>query len=124
VNTYLREKGVAISPHNSFLFIALASGIVPLVFYAGYWIYLFRTSMRAGARVLPDAPFHSALLLYAFLISLNLNQTFMVPWTIATLAAVTAAGAMGERQRPVLAPRTARPWVPQERVAVSGNARK
>jgi O-antigen ligase len=123
VNTYVPQKGIAISPHNSFLFIALASGIVPLVFYAGYWLALFRISIRAGARVLADAPFHSALLLYAFVISLNLNQTFMVPWTIITLGAVTNAGAQAEWRRAVAPPAGRRSVHPRGMPVAAGNAR-
>ena len=124
VATYVPLKGLAISPHNSFLFIALASGLVPLVFYTGYWIALFRISIRKGARVLVDAPFHSALLLYAFLISLNLNQTFMVPWTIITLAAVTNAGAQAEWRRAVAAqPARRRSAHPRGMPVAAGNAR-
>src|SRR5262249_13069479 len=29
IDTFVPEKGIAVSPHNSFLFIALASGVVP-----------------------------------------------------------------------------------------------
>src|SRR5262249_20680242 len=38
VATYVPEMQKEITPHNSFLFVGLASGIIPLAFFVAYWI--------------------------------------------------------------------------------------
>jgi hypothetical protein len=92
VDTYVPAEGIAISPHNGFVFIALASGIVPVFFFCAYWVQLFVTAFKANARSQNEAPFQTPLLIYSFLITMNLNGVFMAPWTMATLGAVTASG--------------------------------
>jgi hypothetical protein len=89
--TFIPIADMAIEPHNGAIFIALSSGIVPLVFFVAYWVQLVATSMRVGVRSHPDAPFQSALLIYSFLISMNLNTAFMLPWMMGTFASITAA---------------------------------
>jgi O-antigen ligase len=79
-----------ITPHNSFLFIGLGSGIVPMMFFIAYWykaargaLYLTRTSISSNRFYLP---------LFIFtLVEANLLQVnFMNPWTTVTLAALLA----------------------------------
>jgi O-antigen ligase len=89
VRTGRGDDGVPITPHNAFIFIALASGMVPFLLFAAYWIRCFVHAHRLVAAGHEDAPFQSALLLYAFLITMNLNLPFMLPWPMITLAAVT-----------------------------------
>ncbi len=74
-------------PHNSFLQLALGSGVVPLVFFLGWWIRAFREVFGTNVTQRPDAPFRLPLLIYAFLISLQL--TFLIPWMIVTLSMAT-----------------------------------
>ena len=49
VETYIPVKGMKVSPHNAFIFIALASGVVPLVFFIVYWVRLFIKGLSADA---------------------------------------------------------------------------
>jgi len=93
VATYVPLKQKPITPHNSFLFIALASGIIPLAFFVAYWWRAARDAFRAGAARAADAPFCIPLLTYALLIALQLNAPFMFPWMAVTLSAAMAADA-------------------------------
>jgi O-antigen ligase len=80
------------TPHNSFLFIALASGIIPLAFFVSYWWRAAKGVLRANAQGLADAPFQIPLLIYAFLVAQQGNAPFMAPWMIVTLSTAIAAG--------------------------------
>jgi len=83
--------GKPITPHNSFLSLALGSGVVPLVFFLGYWIRAVqRVFGRHGAQR-PDAPFHLPLLIYAFLCCMDSGSAFMTPWAITALSAATGS---------------------------------
>jgi hypothetical protein len=92
VLVFLPGTGHSITPHNSFIFIALASGAIPLAFYLAYWVRLFIDAFRINADGHEDATFLPSLLLYSFLIAMELNQSFMVPWMMATLCAVAGTG--------------------------------
>lgn len=89
--TYVVGRG-DISPHNSFLFIAVASGIVPLVFYAAYWWRTGRSAFRAYMARAADGAFALPLVLYAFLLS-NTTNLLMEPWLTVTLCSAMAAAA-------------------------------
>jgi O-antigen ligase len=85
LGTLVPKSGKLVTPHNTFLLIALASGVVPLVFYLGYWI---RTAWRVfgtNIKQAPDASFRISLFIYAFLIALQFNTSFTFPWTVVTL---------------------------------------
>jgi O-antigen ligase len=92
VGTWVPQAGMHVTPHNAFIFIALASGIVPLLFFFIYWVQLFATAFRHPHDSPGEASFHSTLLVYSFLIALNLNGVFQVPWLLVALAAVRARG--------------------------------
>ena len=79
-------------PHNSFLYFALASGIIPLAFYVAYWWRVGRSALRAYTERTVDAPFCLPLVLYSFLIS-QTTSMLMEPWTIVTLCTAMATGA-------------------------------
>lgn len=125
VNTFLPEEGVAVSPHNSFLFIALASGLLPLLLFSAYWLQLFAKCFSDAFRAHADVSFHRSLLLYAFLISLNLNQPFMVLWMMVTLAAVVSVRPQprGQRFPRIGAATMVQPHIDPRRPAAAGRAR-
>ena len=92
VEIYLPGAGIAVTPHSAPLFIALASGLVPLLLFLAYCVHLVQSARRAPAQVNPDAPFHHSLLLYTLLIVMNLNMAFMLPWAMVTFASVSVGG--------------------------------
>jgi hypothetical protein len=83
-------RGKVITPHNSFLYIALASGVVPLIFFLGYWIRTAREAFGPNVAQVPDAPFRLSLFIYVLLIDLQLNAYFMTPCTLVTLCVVSS----------------------------------
>jgi O-antigen ligase len=91
VGTYVPSKGRVITPHNNFLYLALASGVVPLIFFLGYWIRTARRVFGANIEQVSDAPFRIPLFTYAFLIALQLNTSFMFAWMVVTLCVVSSA---------------------------------
>jgi len=95
--TYVPSKGHEITPHNGFLYFALASGIMPLTLYMAYWCHVALKSFRAHVARMPDAPYLSPLLIYTFLIVQASNYYFMQPWAVVTLCTAMTAGAPRQR---------------------------
>src|SRR5262249_17959938 len=93
LDTYLPTHNRSITQHNSFLFIALASGIVPLLFYALYWWRAVRGAWRTQIVLAAESPFCIPLTLYAFLLALEGNLSFMKPWAVVILALAMAGNA-------------------------------
>lgn len=77
-----------ISPHNGFLFLALASGIVPFVLFARYWWRAARTVWRSRGRASGDMAYALPLFAYAFVSIQSGNLIFLAPWVVATTAVV------------------------------------
>lgn len=102
VGTYVPSRGSFFSPHNSFIHIALASGVVPLAFFVAYWVWATRGALRSNAKRPPDAPFQIPLLIYTFLIEMSVSGAFMAPWAVFTLSMALAAGAPHRGRRIVL----------------------
>ena len=100
--SYIPEKGKFLSPHNGFLFLALASGIIPLACYVAYWTKAVLGALRARTNRLTDAPFYLPLVIYAFLITLATNAAFMMIWVVVILSSAVAASELrqgGQRRR-------------------------
>ena len=93
VATFVPAKNKFITPHNSFIFVGLASGIIPFVFFLMDWIQALRGALRLRATPILDAPFCLPLIAYSLLTSLVGGLTFMMPWMIVVLTAAVAAGA-------------------------------
>jgi O-antigen ligase len=91
VETYVSLSGKGITPHNSFLFIGLASGIVPLFFFGAYWWRAALGSLRLISRRTASAQFYPPLLVYSFVIIMLSNEPFVSPWVVVVLAAPLAA---------------------------------
>ena len=85
IDTYVPESGHGITPHNSFLNIGLAGGIIPLAFFVVYWILAIRGAYQLSRRGLQDAPFQLPLIIYTFITSSLSNGAFMFPWAIVVL---------------------------------------
>ena len=90
IETYTPASFKAYSPHNSFLFFALVSGIIPTVFFTVYWWQAFRGAVRTQSTGTADAPFVFPMVVYSLLVSLASNTPFMAPWVTATLATALA----------------------------------
>jgi len=85
VGTYVPEMGEGITPHNSFLYIGLASGIIPLVLFVTYWVKALRGAWSANNGDSQNARFQLPLLIYTLIVSSFGAGAFMFPWAIVTL---------------------------------------
>lgn len=90
--TWVPSHERTITPHNGFLFFALASGILPLAFFVAYWVHAMWASLRTHAKQSTDTPFCMPLLIYAFLVMMSSNMSFASPWITVTLSTALVAG--------------------------------
>ena len=105
VAVFLPESNMRMTPHNTFLFIGTAAGIIPVIFYAAYWIQAILAAITQQAGRPDTAAFYLPLVAFAFVICMFSNLTFLGPWVVvATAAAVTSH----LQNRPV-PPRVVRP---------------
>lgn len=69
-----------VTPHNSFLFVGLSSGIIPLMLFAGYWLLGLRGALKASRKD-PAYPYLLPLWVYAFFLDQSGSQYFVEPWS-------------------------------------------
>ena len=85
IDTWAPGRDTATSPHNAFLTVALAGGIIPLVCFVGYWFkassVLFHPTQRSK-----ESPFIVPLLAHTFIVVSLSNGPFMFPWAMVTLS--------------------------------------
>jgi O-antigen ligase len=99
--TYVPSMNQSFTPHNTFLAIALASGVVPLTLFLWHWVRAARRTLRGRSQKADDAPFRLPLLTYLFLVALQGTDAYMSQWGI--LALVMAVGNEAARPRRSLA---------------------
>jgi O-antigen ligase len=85
IATYVPSKSIAITPHNAFLYVALMSGIIPLMLFLWYWLKAIRGAYHLSRKGLQDAPFQLPLLTYTLIQCMFLAVIFMHPWAIVVL---------------------------------------
>ena len=84
------KSGLFVTPHNSFLLFAVASGIVPFLLFC---LYCGRSAV-AALRANPDdqdSMYYLPLVLYTVLTTSAGNMDFMAPWAVLSLAVPVAA---------------------------------
>jgi O-antigen ligase len=74
------------TPHNGFLYIAQASGIVPLLLFAAYWVRVARAAVKANTGLDSDKIFFLPFIAYSIIVVNLGNTTFMQLPVIASLA--------------------------------------
>jgi hypothetical protein len=77
-----------ITPHNGFLYITMASGIVPLLLFSAYWLIAGRMALRANIHISRTAAFHLPLFAFAFLEMFILSAVFMSHWHMVVVSSV------------------------------------
>jgi len=85
LGTYVPEMVTDITPHNSFLYVALAAGVIPLSLFVMYWVRAASGAWFLNRRGLQNAPFQLPLLTYTFIVCSFGAGTFMFPWAVFTL---------------------------------------
>jgi hypothetical protein len=76
------NSGQFVTPHNSFLLFAVASGIVPLTLFCAYCLKSAWAALHATDQ---DCIFYLPLVIYTVLITAAGNMDFMTPWAIVSL---------------------------------------
>jgi len=84
-------QGRPMVPHNSFLYFALSSGVVPLAFYVAFWIQAVWKSF-SPTKKLQDAAFRLPFLLYTFVVVMLGDYDYMSPWAILALTVGAGSG--------------------------------
>jgi O-antigen ligase len=80
------RSGHFFMPHNGFLYIAQASGIVPLLLFAAYWVRVSQATFKANTGLDSDRIFYLPFIAYSIIIvSLN-DLAFMQFPVISSLA--------------------------------------
>jgi len=74
-----------ISPHNVLLFIGLASGIIPLIFYMAYWLKAASGIIRLDRLKTASAPYYPPMLIFAF-VAVMLGENSLATWVVFALA--------------------------------------
>jgi hypothetical protein len=85
VSTFVPGLGHSITPHNSVLYIGLASGIVPLAFFVTYCMNAVVGAYRLSRRGLQDVPFQLPLVIYALIVAMLGATDFMYQWAVISL---------------------------------------
>jgi O-antigen ligase len=84
-STYESDSGQVRSPHNTFLYLAVTSGIVPFALFSLFWIRAFWSAMFGGNYSLRNR-FGLPLLTFAFLTANAGDFGFMAPWGLLALS--------------------------------------
>ena len=92
IATYMPERRDPIaSPHNSFLYFALSSGILPLSFFIVFWIQAVRASFSHVGR-LGDGVFRIPFLVFAFSSAMLGDLGFLSPWGLLAISVGAGSG--------------------------------
>jgi Lipid A core - O-antigen ligase and related enzymes len=79
-------NGKFFTPHNGFLYIAQASGIVPLLLFSAYWVRVAWVASKANTGLDSDKIFYLPFIAYSIIVVSLSNLTFMQLPVIASLA--------------------------------------
>ena len=112
VETYVPNSDRAIHPHNSFLWFAVASGVIPLVLFIGLWVRAARNAIAPEES--PEAAFRAPFLAHTFVNTMIGDLGFMQPWGLVTLCLALTRQPRPRTRRvfvPHRSPRTRRPLV-------------
>jgi hypothetical protein len=97
-------------PHNSFLWFALSSGVIPFALYCAFWIQAMKRSLVSNQE-LGEGPFRLPYLLYTFVCVMLGDSGFMSFWALLALG-VAAGTRASSRPRYLLATTTGLRLVP------------
>jgi O-antigen ligase len=90
IGTYIPEFGKVFTPHNTFISLALGSGVLPLLFFLGYLMRTFRQATSPGAPA-DYGPFRLPFLIYTAITAMAGDYVFMAPWALLALSIPSAS---------------------------------
>jgi O-antigen ligase len=98
ISTYIPEAASSVStPHNSFLFFALASGIIPLALWALFWIQAGKRSLSHSNRSGHES-FRLPFFIYVF-INFLVGDINIDPWVLLAIAVAAGSNVSGASTR-------------------------
>lgn len=106
--TEVPGRAQPISPHNPFLFLALASGLLPAALFAAFWWRTVRSVVRSRAEPGGNAAYRAPLLAYVLLIIQSGNMP-VPPWVFVATSLDVSLRRRRVAARPVRAALTAAP---------------
>lgn len=80
------STGKYVTPHNSFLLFAVASGILPLILFCVYLLRSGLAAFRIEGTDQNETAFYLPLVVYTVLITCAGNMDFMTPWAVVSLS--------------------------------------
>jgi len=92
--TYVPHNHKRYEPHNSFIYFALASGVLPFALFVIWWLRAAQSALSCDEQ-LADAPFRLPFFAFTFVNTLVGDLAFMAPWGILTFAVAMASSAHG-----------------------------
>jgi hypothetical protein len=90
-----------VTPHNSFLYFTLSSGLVPAALFIAFWIQAAWRSLHAKEEQESDA-FRFPYLIYSFVAVMLGDLGFMSPWALLTLSVGAGSALVYGKQSLVL----------------------
>jgi O-antigen ligase len=96
VNSYV--MGIPAPPHNSFLYFALSSGVVPLAFYVAFWIQAAWSSAVHAKGGEADS-FRLPYLVFIFVVVMFGDSGFMSPPALLALSVAAGSGVVYGKKR-------------------------
>lgn len=89
-------------PHNTFLYLASASGVIPFIFFLAFWIQAsWRCVMNAETR--EDDIFRIPYLVFTFIVVMVGDLGCMSPWGLLTTSIAAGSSIVSTKQRFVVA---------------------
>jgi O-antigen ligase len=103
VETYVPSTHEMLTPHNTFLWFGLASGVVSLLLFIAWWVKASRTAVALD-RHGHDGQFRLPLLMHTLVITAVGDLGFMQPWGILAFCVAVSSNAACRYRAPVRNP--------------------
>jgi O-Antigen ligase len=98
VGTYATSARIAHQPHNTFLYFALSSGIVPVTLFIAFFIHGGQKS-AVQARGHEDGLFRLPYLVFTLIVEMIGDLGCMAPWALLTLSLAAGSPVIYGKQR-------------------------
>jgi O-antigen ligase len=86
-------------PHNTFLYIALASGVLPTALLLSFFVQAGRKSAAGRTKIQKDESFRIPYLVFIFVVLMLGDLGFMAPWALLTVTIAAGSPVVYGRQR-------------------------
>jgi hypothetical protein len=98
VGTYSLSARTATAPHNTFLYLALSSGIMPLAFFIAFWVKATWGSF-VHVKTREDDGFRIPYLIFTLVVLMVGDLGCMSPWGLLTLSIAAGSSIISGKQR-------------------------